>query len=203
MSHIAVIGASGEVGSRIVKELSDRHHQITAISRHPENIPSLPGVTPLKANLYNTDEIVQLLKGHDAVVSAVKFVDADAQQIIGVVKQSGVQRYLVVGGAGSLEVQPGLLLIDTPEFPEVFKTEATKGAEFLDEIQKETNLNWSFLSPSALFGPGERTGKFRLGKDTLLTSENGSHISYEDYAVALVDEIENPQHSRQRFTVGY
>ncbi|SFK65779.1 NAD(P)-dependent oxidoreductase [Methylophaga sulfidovorans] len=203
MSHIAVIGASGEVGSRIVKELSDRHHQITAISRHPENIPSLPGVTALKADLYNTDEIVQLLKGHDAVVSAVKFVDADAQQIIDVVKQSGVQRYLVVGGAGSLEVQPGLLLIDTPEFPEVFKTEATKGAEFLDEIQKETNLNWTFLSPSALLGPGERTGKFRLGKDTLLTTGSGSHISYEDYAVALVDEIENPQHPRQRFTVGY
>lgn len=203
MSKIAVIGASGEVGSRIIKELSNRSHVVTAISRHPENIPSLPGVTALKADLHNIDEIVPHLRGHDVVVSAVKFNDVEAKHIIDVVKKSGVSRYLVVGGAGSLEVKPGLRLIDTPEFPEAYKAEARKGAEFLDEIQKETELNWTFLSPSALFGPGERTGQFRLGKDTLLSSDNGSHISYEDYAVALVDEIETPQHPHQRFTVGY
>jgi putative NADH-flavin reductase len=108
-----------------------------------------------------------------------------------------------VGGAGSLEVAPGVKLIETPEFPPIYKAEAAAGGAFLDLLRKETSLDWTFLSPSALFVPGERTGKFRIGGDRLLANEKGSSISFEDYAVALADEIEKPAHSRQRFTVGY
>ena len=118
-------------------------------------------------------------------------------------RASGVPRYLVVGGAGSLEIAPGQRVVDLPDFPAAYKAEATKGAEFLDLLKQETQLDWTFLSPSAEFVPGERTGKFRIGKDNLLSNEDGSRISFEDYAIALVDEIEKPQHSRQRFTVGY
>jgi putative NADH-flavin reductase len=109
----------------------------------------------------------------------------------------------VVGGAGSLEVAPGVTLVGTPEFPAEYRDEALAGAAFLNLLRKEPNLDWTFLSPSALFVPGERTGKFRLGKDRLLSNEHGSSISFEDYAVAMVDEIERPAHRRQRFTVGY
>jgi putative NADH-flavin reductase len=123
--------------------------------------------------------------------------------LIGAVKTAGAKRYLVVGGAGSLEAAPGVALVDTPDFPQAYKAEALAGAEFLDLLRKEPTLDWTFLSPSAMFVPGERTGKFRLGTDQLLTNEHGSSISFEDYAIAFVDEIEKPAHSRQRFTVGY
>lgn len=108
----------------------------------------------------------------------------------------------MVGGAGSLEVAPGKRLVYPPDFPTAYKTEALKGAEFLD-LKSEKQLDWTFLSPSALFLLGERTGKFRLGQDTLLSNDKGSSISFADYAIALVDEVEKPAHSRQRFTVGY
>lgn len=123
--------------------------------------------------------------------------------LIEAVRQADVKRYLVVGGAGSLEVAPGKRLVDQPEFPQIYKPEATKGAEFLTLLRIVTDLDWTFLSPSAMFVPGERTGKFRLGKDALLSGEKGSSISFEDYAIAMVDEIEKPVHVRQRFTVGY
>ncbi|AMK23117.1 MULTISPECIES: NAD(P)-dependent oxidoreductase [Sphingomonadaceae] len=147
--------------------------------------------------------LVELLRGHDTVVSSVHFTASDPHILIDAVKAAGVKRYLVVGGAGSLEVKPGIGLIDTPDFPEAYKAEAGGGAAFLDLLRQEQDLDWTFLSPSLQFLPGERTGKFRLGKDELLSTEKGSVISFEDYAVALVDEIENPAHRRQRFTVGY
>jgi putative NADH-flavin reductase len=203
MARIALIGASGRAGSRILKELSDRGHTVTAIARNPEKIASLPKATAKKGDVWNKDALVDLLRGHDAVVSAVHFSASDANILIEAVRASGVKRYLVVGGAGSLEVAPGKRLIDQPDFPAAYKAEAAKGAEFLDLLKGETELDWTFLSPSALFVEGERTGKFRLGKDALLTSDKGSSISFEDYAIALVDEIEKPAHSRQRFTVGY
>ena len=124
--------------------------------------------------------------------------------MIGAVKKAGVKRLLVVGGAGSLEVSPGVQLVDTPDFPEAYKPEALAGRDFLNVLRGERELDWTFLSPSALFVPGERTGKFRLGTDRLLVDAKGeSKISMEDYAIALVDELETPRHSRQRFTVGY
>jgi putative NADH-flavin reductase len=120
------------------------------------------------------------------------------------VRKSGVKRYFVVGGAGSLEVAPGVRLIDTPEFPAIYKAEASKGAEFLELLRNTaSDLDWTFLSPAAMFVAGERTGKFRLGKDRLLTHDQGSSISFEDYAIATVDELEKPAHIRERFTVGY
>lgn len=203
MAKIALIGASGNAGSRILKELSDRGHQVTAIARNPEKIASLPNVVAKKGDVFDQAGLSELLKGHDAVISAVHFTASDPVTLIEAVRASGVSRYLVVGGAGSLEIAPGQRVVDLPDFPAAYKAEATKGAEFLDRLKGEKQLDWTFLSPSAEFVPGERTGKFRIGKDSLLSNEAGSRISFEDYAIALVDEIEKPQHPRQRFTVGY
>lgn len=203
MAKIALIGASGNAGSRILKELSDRGHTVTAIARSPEKIASLPNVVAKKGDVFDQAALSELLKGHDAVISAVHFTASDPGTLIEAVRASGVSRYLVVGGAGSLEIAPGQRVVDLPDFPAAYKAEATKGAEFLDRLKGEKQLDWTFLSPSAEFVPGERTGKFRIGKDSLLSNEAGSRISFEDYAIALVDEIEKPQHSRQRFTVGY
>ncbi len=191
---IALIGASGNAGSRIAAELSSRGHAVTAIARNADKIAKLQGVTPLAADIADTDALASALKGHDAIVSSVHFTASDPDQLIGAVKASGVKRYLVVGGAGSLEVAPGVKLVDTPQFPAQYKEEATKGGVFLDKLRGETDLDWTFLSPSAAFVPGERTGKFRLGGDALLTNEAGSSISFEDYAIALADEIEAPKH---------
>lgn len=203
MAHIALIGASGNVGSRILAELSFRGQEITAISRHPENIKPLPGVTAAKGDLKGSEELAGLLAGHEAVISSVKFLDIDFEKLINAVRGSGVKRFLVVGGAGSLEIAPGQRLVDQPDFPEQYKQEALRGADFLDLLKSVDDLDWTFLSPSALFVPGERTGKFRLGKNQLLTTDEGSSISFEDYAIALADEIEKPEHKRERFTVGY
>ncbi|MBO0125506.1 NAD(P)-dependent oxidoreductase [Agrobacterium sp. OT33] len=203
MAKIALVGASGNAGSRILKELSDRGHQVTAIARAPEKIASLPNVVAKKGDVFDQAALSELLRGHDAVISSVHFTASDPLKLIEAVRASGVQRYLVVGGAGSLEITPGQRVVDLPDFPAAYKAEATKGAEFLDLLKQEKQLDWTFLSPSAEFVPGERTGKFRIGKDSLLSNDEGSRISFEDYAIALVDEIEKPQHSRQRFTVGY
>ena len=200
---VALVGASGTGGSRLLAELSRRGHAVTAIARRPDRIPALPRVTARQGDVFDRPGLVQLLKGHDAVISAVRFRESDPKLLIDAVKESGVRRYFVVGGASSLEVAPGVKLFDTPQFPAAYKAEATKGTEFLDLLRKEKELDWTFLSPSAVIAPGERTGEFRLGKDQLLTSDKGSRISWEDYAIAAVDELEKPAHIRERFTVGY
>ncbi len=153
--------------------------------------------------MFDQDGLAALLKGHDAVISSVHFTASDPRKLIEAVRDSGVRRYLVVGGAGSLDAAPGLKVIDAPNFPPEYKPEAAAGGVFLDLLRDERELDWTFLSPSAMFVPGERTGIFRLGTDQLLVNEQGSSISIEDYAVALVDELETPAHSRQRFTAGY
>jgi putative NADH-flavin reductase len=201
---IALIGATGHIGSRLLAELSSRGHKVTAIVRNPEKVPALPGVAAVKGDVFDKDGLAKLLAGHDVVISAVHFTASDPAALIAAVKQSGAKRYLAVGGAGSLEVAPGAKLFDTPEFPAIYLDEARKGGAFLDLLKQEPALDWTFLSPSALIQPGERTGKFRLGGDQLLVDAAGkSAISTEDYAVALVDELEKPAHSRKRFTVGY
>jgi putative NADH-flavin reductase len=200
---IALIGATGNAGSRILAELSRRGHHVTAIARHPEKVPALSGVTPLKADAGDVAGLADVIKGHDVVISSVHFTASDPHKLIAAVLQAGTPRYLVVGGAGSLEVAPGVKLVDTPEFPAIYKAEASAGNVFLDLLRAQPTLDWTYLSPSAVFAPGERTGKFRLGRDQLLANDKGSHISFEDYAVALADEIEKPVHLRQRFTVGY
>lgn len=203
MAHVALIGASGNAGARILKELSDRGHRVTGIARTPDKIAKLANVTAVAGDVGDKAALSSLLRGHDAVISSVRFLGSDPALLVGAVRDAGVKRYLVVGGAGSLEVAPGQRLVDQPSFPAAYKAEASKGADFLDLLRNVDDLDWTFLSPSALFTAGQRTGKFRLGKDTLLTTDSGSSISFEDYAIALVDELERPAHRRQRFTVGY
>jgi putative NADH-flavin reductase len=201
---VALIGASGNVGQRLVQELTSRGHQVTAIARDADKIPAGPKVTPKAVDATDRAALIEALKGHDAVISSLRFSGTDAPALIETVKQSGVRRYLVVGGAASLEVAPGQRLLDQPSFPEAYKVEATAGAAFLDALRREPALDWTFVSPSAFFGPGERTGHFRIETDRLIRDDKGeSRISYEDFAVALVDELEKPQHIRSRFTVGY
>ena len=201
---IAVIGASGNAGSRITAELAGRGHAVTAIARNPDKIAGHANVTPAKGDVLDQAGLARLLAGHDAAISSVHFTASDPVRLIGAISDSKVGRYLVVGGAGILEVAPGVRLVTTAGFPVAYKAEAEKGAAFLDLLRAETDLNWTFLSPSALFTAGERTGRFRLGTDQLLTAEDGkSWISFEDFAVALADEIERPAQIRRRFTVGY
>ncbi|WP_332609211.1 NAD(P)-dependent oxidoreductase [Achromobacter sp. ESBL13] len=201
---IALIGITGRVGSRVADELLKRGHQVTGIARNPADVNVQPGLIVQQGDATDPATLTPLLTGHDAVVSATRFVSTDAKPLIAAVKNAGVPRLLVVGGAGSLLVAPGTLLIDTPEFPDAYKPEARAGVVFLDTLRQEKVLNWTFLSPSAMFEPGERTGSFRLGEDHLLADDEGkSWISMEDYAIALADEIETPQHARRRYTVGY
>jgi putative NADH-flavin reductase len=201
---IALIGATGNVGSKILAELLDRGHDVTGIVRHPEKLQPHPRLIGKRGDINDEDALAQLLSGHDAVISSVRFVSSDPHILLRAVKGAGVERVLVVGGAGSLEVAPGVQLVDDPKFPKEYRGEALAGREFLNVLREEQELDWTFLSPSALFLPGERTGKFRLGMDQLLKDANGqSMISHEDFAIALIDELEQPSHSHQRFTVGY
>jgi len=201
---IAVAGASGRAGSRITAELASRGHQVTGIARNPDKIAKIANVTAVKGDAHDRAELARLWAGHDVAISSIHFLASDAETLICAAKDSGVSRYLVVGGAGSLEVAPGVKLVTTPGFPAQYKAEAEKGAAFLDRLRQEKDLNWTFLSPSALIDFGARTGKFRLGTDQLLVDADGkSSISFEDFAVAMADEIERPAHQRARFTVGY
>ena len=201
---IAIIGATGNVGSRLIEESLRRGHAVTAIARQASKLPGRDGVTTRDVDVADTQALADALRGNDAVISTVRFLQTSAAQITAAVKAAGIRRLLVVGGAGSLYVAPGVQLVDTPSFPDAYKAEASAGRDFLNALRAETELDWSFLSPSALFTPGERTGKFRLGKDELLTAADGkSWISMEDYAIAMLDEIEQPKHVRERFTVGY
>ncbi len=201
---VAVIGATGNAGSRIVTELLSRGHQVLGIARHPDKMRPRPGLTLTQGDVKDEDGLSKLLAGQEAAIHSVRFLDTDVRSAVGAAKKSGVKRFLVVGGAGSLEVAPGSALVDTPTFPPAYKPEASGGRDFLNALKTERELDWTYISPSVFFTPGERTGKFRLGKDQVLTGADGqSKISMEDYAIALADEIEHPRHSRQRFTVGY
>lgn len=204
MAKLALIGATGNVGSKILAEALNRDHEVTGIVRNPDKLAPHPKLTARHGDVFDVAGLAGLLAGHDAVISAVHFTASDPKLLLQAVHQSGVKRYLVVGGAGSLEVAPGGALVDTPEFPAAHKQEATAGRDFLALLRDEAALDWTFLSPSALIAPGERTGTFRLGRDQLLVGADGhSRISQEDYAVAMIDEVEKPAHIRQRFTVGY
>jgi putative NADH-flavin reductase len=201
---IAILGGTGNVGTRLVNEALSRHHAVTAIARNPDKLTSRTGLSVAKGDITQPELVLPLLKGHDAIVSSLRFQSTDPQQLIDLVRKSGVKRYLVVGGAASLEIAPGQILLNSPNFPPAYKPEASAGKAFLDALRTVKDLEWTFISPSAFFGPGERTGKFRTSDNTLLTAPDGkSSISYEDFAIALLDEIETPRHIRARFTVGY
>ena len=205
MSKIAIIGATGRAGSQLLEEALRRGHAVTAIARNASSkLGERAGVTVKDLDVLDAGALQQAVAGHDAVFSAAHFTGIPASAIIDPVKKAGVKRLLVVGGAGSLFAAPGLKVIDTPNFPAEYKAEAAAGGVYLDTLRQEQALDWSFLSPSALFLEGERTGKFRLGRDDLLVGADGkSWISFADFAIAFIDELEKPAHSRQRFTVGY
>ena len=211
---IALMGATGFVGSAIFKEALDRGHEVTAVARHPETLQPHPKLHAHKADMYNVEDLSPVLAGHEAVVSAFspEKTDPDIREkhvqgirtLMAAMKRAGVKRLLVVGGAGSLEVKPGVRLLEAPGFPEQWKGTALATADVVQLLRHEHDLEWTCLSPSALLQPGTRTGTFRLGSDQLLANANGeSLISIEDYAMAMMDEVEKPQHVRQRFTVGY
>jgi len=202
--NIAIIGATGNVGSRLLEEALRRHHQVTAIARKASSLTPRAGLTTHDIDVHDSAALAAVLQAHDAVISSARFATITAADIVLPVKQAGVKRLLVVGGAGSLEIASGVALVDTPQFPAEYKPEASAGRVFLQALREESELDWTFLSPSALFIPGERTGSFRLGQERLLSTADGkSWISMEDYAIAMFNEVEQPAHSRQRFTVGY
>jgi uncharacterized protein len=215
---IVLYGATGNAGSRILTELLGRGHEVVAIVRDPEKLDPNDGLTVQQGDLSSAEAIAEAIGGAQAVVSAYGPPADKTEQILGVTKReiAAVQqvsqqasspenapRLIVVGGAGSLEVAPGVTLESAKDFPAAWKPIAQAHEKAL-ELLRASSIDWTYLSPSAFFEPGKRTGKFRLGQDTLLTAPDGkSSISMEDYAIALVDELEQPQHRRQRFTVGY
>ncbi|MGE8146934.1 NAD(P)-dependent oxidoreductase [Pseudomonas frederiksbergensis] len=204
MSKIAIIGATGRAGSQVLEEALSRGHSVTAIARDTSKIGQRAGVVSKNVDALDAEALQAAVAGHDVVISAAHFSTLPASAVIGPVKKAGVKRLLVVGGAGSLLLPNGTRVIDSEGFPEEYKAEAGAGALFLENLRKEQELDWTFVSPSAEFVEGERTGKFRIGKDDLLVSAEGrSWITFADYAIALLDEVETPKHSRQRFAVGY
>ena len=201
---VALIGATGRGGSCILNELLSRGHRVTAIARNVDMVGAREGVIWQRGDVADGSELTSLLRGHEAVISAVPFLPTDASILIGAVKASGSPRFLVMGGAASLKTAQGSRLIDTPGFPPEYEPEARAAIAFLNALKQEPLLHWTFLSPAAMIEPGERTGRFRIGGDTLLTdAEGNSRISFADYAIAMVNELERDEHSRKRFSVAY
>ena len=200
---VAVLGASGRAGSEIVSELAARGHEVIAIARKPDAIPAAAGVTPVQGDASDPGALAALIRGADAVISALHF-DIKAETLLGALKAEGVPRLLVTGGAASLEVAPGKRLFDAMDLPEEWKPAILGGIAFLDDLRREHEIDWTFFSPAALIEVGPRTGTFRLGTDQLVTDSKGeSRISFADYAIAMVDELEQHRHSRARFTAAY
>ena len=204
MSKIAIIGATGRAGSQLLEEALRRGHSVTAIARDTSKVGERAGVVSKNVDVLDAQALQAAVTGHDVVISAAHFATIPSAAVIEPVKRAGVKRLLVVGGAGSLLLPDGTRVIDSEGFPEAYKAEASAGAVFLEDLRREQQLDWTFVSPSAEFVEGERTGSFRVGEDHLLVSAEGrSWITFADYAIALIDEVETPKHSRQRFTVGY
>jgi putative NADH-flavin reductase len=203
MAKIAILGATGNAGQRLVTEALSRGHSVTGIARKADEQAPRDGVTWVKADINDVDDMAAKVAGHDAVILSMPFKTLDQDAVFAVAKKAGCW-LLVVGGAASLKNAEGVVLLDTPGFPDFIAVEAAPARDFLDKLKAGVDFEWTFLSPSMFFGAGERTGSFRLGTEDLLTAEDGkSSISYEDFAVAMLDEIENPKHRNMRFTVGY
>jgi len=215
--RVVLYGATGMIGSRILKELLSRGHTVTAVMRDPSKLPPQNNLKIEKGDMLDADNIAKVAKGSDVVISAYappvgpqgpdptkvsQLVDAVRALIAGV-RRAGAPRMIMVGGAGSLEVSPGLQIVDAPTFPDAYKPVALAHRDAF-YVLRESDLNWTYFSPAMVIQPGERTGKFRLGKDALVSDDKGnSSISAEDYAIALVDEVEQGRHTKQRFTIGY
>ncbi|WP_028454874.1 NAD(P)-dependent oxidoreductase [Chitinilyticum litopenaei] len=211
--NIALIGASGFIGSALLAEALARGHQVTALVRHPERLAPQPGLSAQACDVLDGAALARQLAGHDLVLSAFSgHAHADVAgyylqgfaSIIAAVKAAGLPRFISIGGAGSLEVAPGLQLLDTPDFPAEWRASAEGARQALQQLRAEATLSWTLVSPSAHIHPGERSGVFRLGGDQLLVAADGnSHVSLPDFAMAVLDEAESPHFIRQRFTVGY
>ncbi|MEO7978203.1 NAD(P)H-binding protein [Flavobacterium sp.] len=211
---IAIIGATGFVGSAILNELVNTKHEITAIARTPKETVSVNWVG---ADIFNTDDLAEILKGNDVVISAYNpgwtnpniYDDflAGSKAIQGAVKQSAVKRFITIGGAGSLFVAPDLQAVDTPDFPKEIYPGANAARQYLNIIKEEKELDWAFFSPAFEMHAGTktgRTGKYRLGlENPVFNDEQRSILSVEDLAVVIADETENPKHHQVRFTAGY
>ncbi len=216
MKNVVLIGASGFVGNAILNELLSRGHKVTAVVRNPEKINvSNSNLEIAKADIADTNAMVGICKGKEAIISAYNpgWTNPDIYGetlrnyplILEAAKRSGAKRLLCVGGAGTLFCAPGLRVVDSGAIPDAIMGGVKSLGEFyLNTLMNEKDIDWIFFSPAGTLEPGKRTGKFRLGKDDLIIDENGiSHISVEDYAVAMVDELENPKHHCERFTIGY
>jgi putative NADH-flavin reductase len=214
---LVVFGATGNVGRRVVAEALRRGHEVVGVVRDPEAVKSPdPRVKLVRGDATKPESVAEVGRGADAVVSAISprpnarglpapALADNARALIAGLPRAGVKRVLFVGGAGSLEVAPGQQLVDQPGFPEVHKAEALQGRQALGVWRREGgNLDWTFLSPAAEIAPGERTGRYRTTLDQLLADSAGkSFITFEDYAVAVLDELEKPQHIGRRFGVAY
>jgi len=216
---IALIGASGFIGGNILREALSRGHEVTAIVRHPEKLEAQEGMTAVKCDVFDGPALTEAIRGHDVVISAFKaggdwttsqafdnYVNAFRAQIEAV-KAAGNIRFLVVGGAASLKLEDGTEFLDSPLFPPQFlpnKHGILGLREVFYMLKKEESFDWAFFSPAVIIYDGERTGTFRWGTDRYFTDEKGeSRISAQDYAVAMIDEVENPRHHQTRFTVAY
>ncbi len=216
MKKILLIGASGFIGSAILNEALNRGIQVTAVVRNPEKIKiSNANLTVVKADVSDAKALADIAKGMDAVISSYNpgWTNPDMYnetlkvypQILQGTKDAGVKRLLIVGGAGTLFVAPGVKVIDTGVLPEEIMGGVKSLAKFfLETLMNEKEIDWIFFSPAGTIEPGERTGNYRLGKDDLIVNSKGeSKISVQDYAKAMIDEFENPQHHQERFTIGY
>ncbi len=211
--NIVLIGATGFIGTALLNEALNRGHAVTALATRPEKLEARERLQAHKTDVMDVSALTAQLAGADAVLSAFSghaqgdvqaYYLAGVRNIIAAVKEARAPRLLVVGGAGSLEVAPGVQLLDTPGFPEAYRASAEGARQALNLLRGEASLEWTMLSPAAMISPGQRSGVFRLGGDQLLADAAGnSAISVEDYAVAMIDELEQPAHSRQRFTLAY
>lgn len=216
MKKVVLIGASGFVGSALLNEALDRGYQVTAVVRNPEKVKiSNANLKVVTGDVSSPDVVADISKGFDAVISAYNpgWANPDIYEetlktypdILNGVKKAGVKRLLIVGGAGTLFISPGVRVVDSGAIPaEIIGGVKSLGEFYLNTLRNEKEIDWVFFSPAGLIEPGERTGKYRLGKDDLIVNEKGeSKISVEDYAKAMIDELEAPQHHRERFTIGY
>lgn len=216
MKNVVLIGASGFVGTAILEELLNRGYCVTAVVRNPEKMTIRnANLSVVKADVSDVNTLAAVCKGKDAVISAYNpgWANPDIYEetlknyplILEAVRKSGVKRLLCVGGAGTLFCAPGIRVVDSGAIPvEIMGGAKSLGEFYLNTLCNEKEIDWVFFSPAGLLEPGKRTGKFRLGKDDLIVDETGkSHISVGDYALAMVDELEQANHHRERFTIGY
>lgn len=207
---VVLFGATGKSGSRLMQELVTRGHRVTAVARDVSKLPAVSGVTVEQDDLSDAHRTAEVVRGADAVISAYAPPANDTDELVGVtrrqveaVRVAGVDRLLVVGGAGGLEVAPGVSLIDSGHLPEPYLPIASSHVKAL-EVLRNSDVDWTYVAPAAFFAPGVRTGHFRIGTNELITAANGeSRISMEDYAIAMVDELESGANRRKRVSVGY